>query len=306
MPGGGGLPRSLEVSHSMSASSVEALRRRLVMYRGLVFALGALLVFLLWRTGAPAAQEPQGPPEVQMFALPERFEAIEREEAGSADISETYFSSKTATVHMHVMGNGQTCPLHLHPRTHEVTVIVEGRAEVRQLWGEGGTPAERRATHVPGELIASPPYTGHHWFNPDEGRMLGNLVFATPPFEGNFYVKEDDRRLVRGSAPFVHVARKALEAFASGDAPSREEPLPVLDNRMSSLLLKASHRFEGTRREPLIVYVAEGRGTLEVTRGTPMQPGQLWVLRTGATVRAAPEAPLALYVFRPPPEPASP
>jgi mannose-6-phosphate isomerase-like protein (cupin superfamily) len=270
------------------------------LYRGLVLALVGGLVGLLWGLHRAMPQEEE--PDVEMFDVPARFEAMARERPEAADQSETFFFSETATVHMHVMGFGQTCPMHLHRKTHEVTVIVSGRADVRQVWGEGGAPAERSGTHGPGELIASPPYTGHAWFNRDEERMLGNLVFATPPFQGNLYVREDDRRLAQGAPPFVHVARPALAAFAADAAPSREEPLPVLEGRMSSLLLKASHRLEGTRRQPLVVYVLEGQGALEVTRRTPMRPGQLWVLRRGASVHADAGAPLALYVFRPPPE----
>jgi hypothetical protein len=285
--------------------SPEALRRSLRLYRVLSLTLAvALLVLLMGLRGAMAGAAEDEEPPVEVFDVQTRFEGISRERSQAADISQTFFFSDSATVHMHVMGRGQTCPLHIHRRTHEATIIVAGQAEVLQRWGEQGAFSERQGSHAPGELIASPPLTGHAWFNRAEDRMLGNLVFATPPFDGNLYVEKDNPRMLTGTAPFTYSASEALKAFASTGENVREEPLPVLQGRMSSVLLKDTYALEGTRQAPIIVYVAEGSGTIEGRKSNPVQPGQLWVLRTSVRLHAV--KPLAIYVFRPPPTTLSP
>jgi uncharacterized RmlC-like cupin family protein len=238
-------------------------------------------------------------PEVEVFDLRARFEAISREHSGAADFSQTYFLSDSATVHMHVMGLGQICPLHLHRKTHEATVIVAGQAEVHHRWGERGSLTEHRGTYSPGELIASSPLTGHAWFNRSEAQMLGNLVFASPPFDGNLYVEPQNPRMLAGSAPFTFTPTQALRDFSQDQSAVREERLAVLQGRMSSVLVKGDYALVATRQAPVILYVAEGTGTLEARKSNPVLPGQLWVLRRGVHLQAA--TPLALYLFRPPP-----
>jgi hypothetical protein len=282
--------------------SLEALKRSLRLYRTLSLVLAVALLILL--VGLRRAMAPEEEPDVEVFDVKARFEAISRERSEVADFSQTYFVSDTATVHMHVMGRGQACPLHIHRKTHEATVIVAGQAEIHQRWGEGGAFTERQDTHAPGELIASPPLTGHAWFNRDEERMLGNLVFATPPFDGNLYVTPDNPRMLQGTAPSVFQPAEALKAFTAGTDPAREEPLPALQGRLTSLLLKGSYALEATHQAPAVLYVADGAGTLEARKSNPLQPGQLWVLRRAVQLRA--QAPLALYLFRPPPAPPAP
>ncbi|WP_163999797.1 cupin domain-containing protein [Pyxidicoccus caerfyrddinensis] len=272
-----------------------ALRRRLWLYRllslVLALSLGALLV------AVRLAMVGLGDPEVEVFDVPARFEALARDNPDSSDVSQTYFTEDTASVHMHVMGRGQACPLHIHRRSHEATIIVTGQAEVRQVWGDGEGLAHRVGVHGPGELIASPPFTGHAWFNRAPDRMLGNLVFSWPPFDGNLYVDGEDARMRTGTAPFVHVPAAVLPSLREG---VREERLPALDGRMSSVLLASGvHALAASRKAPVVVYVAEGEGAIEAPDARPVKPGQLWVLRRDATLRAEPGHPLALYVFRP-------
>lgn len=271
------------------------LRRRLWLYRllslVLALSLGAVLV------AVRLAMVGLGDPEVEVFDVPARFEALARANPDSADVSQTYFSEDTASVHMHVMGRGQTCPLHFHRRSHEATIIIAGQAEVRQVWGEGDGLTQRMGVHGPGELIASPPFTGHAWFNRAQDRMLGNLVFSWPPFDGNLYVDGEDARMKTGTAPFVLVPAAERSALSEG---VREERLPALDGRMSSVqLASGEHPLAATREAPVVVYVAGGEGALEAPDERPMKPGQLWVLRRHAKLRAAEGHPLALYVFRP-------
>lgn len=286
----------------MSPPTLEALKRQVTLYR--LLSLGLAVALLCVLVGVRRAMAEEEDADIEVYDVPARFEALSREHSDAADTSETYFYSDTATVHMHVMGRGQTCPLHFHRVTHEATVIVAGRADVQQRWGANGTFAERQGTHAPGELIASPPFTGHQWVNPAEDRMLGNLVFASPRFDGNLYVKAEDKRMLQGSAPFTFEPATALAAFSTGTEPLREEKLPALQGRMSSVLLKDSYAVEATREAPAVVYVAGGEGSLEGKGTHPVKPGQLWVLRVGARLHAS--SPLALYVFRPPPSPAAP
>ncbi|ATB49369.1 hypothetical protein [Corallococcus macrosporus] len=275
-----------------------SLRRRLWLYRALsLFLTVFVLCVLLALRSAMAVPED---PDVEVFDVPARFEALARKNPDAADVSETYFYAEGATVHMHVMGRGQTCPLHIHRKTHEATIIVAGQAEVQQVWGQEEGLAERRGTHGPGALIASGPFTGHAWFNRATDRMLGNLVFASPRFDGNLYVEVDDARMREGAAPFVYAPLPALDVFrASGEA-VHEVPLPVLSDRMTAVQLgEGDYVVEGTRAAPVLVYVTHGEGGLSAAEERPMTPGQLWVLRRKATVRARQGHPLSFYVFRP-------
>ncbi|RJS19160.1 hypothetical protein DRW03_22620 [Corallococcus sp. H22C18031201] len=276
-----------------------SLNRRLWLYRGLVVVLSLSLLGVLGavrRAMATAAD-----PDVEVFDVPARFEALARHNPSAADVSETYFYGDSATVHLHAMGKGQTCPLHIHRGTHEATVIAAGQALVRQVWGHEDALIELRSPRRPGELIGSPPFTGHEWRNPSAEQFLGNLVFATPHFDGNLYVDADDARMKQGREPFAFDPDAALAALrASGEA-SREEPLPVLDGHMSSLLLeRGEHALTATPEQPVVLYVARGTGTLTAPEARPVKAGQLWVLRRAAQVRAEANGGLVLYVFRPP------
>ncbi len=273
-----------------------SLRRRLWLYRALsmfltVFVLGVLLAL---RSAMAVPEDP----DVEVFDVPARFEALSQKNPDAADVSETYFYADGATVHMHVMGRGQTCPLHIHRKTHEATIIVAGQAEVHQVWGREDGLAERRGTHGPGELIASGPFTGHAWFNRSTDRMLGNLVFASPRFDGNLYVEADDARMRQGAAPFVYVPPPAVEVLAGSAV--REVPLPALSDRMTAVHLgEGDYAVEGTRDAPVLVYVTQGEGDVAAGDARPMKPGQLWVLRRKANVRARKGLPLSFYVFKP-------
>ncbi|GHG81472.1 hypothetical protein [Comamonas sp. JC664] len=273
-----------------------SLRRRLWLYRALsLFLTVFVLCVLLALRSAMAVPED---PDVEVFDVPARFEALSQKNPDAADVSETYFYADGATVHMHVMGRGQTCPLHIHRKTHEATIIVAGQAEVHQVWGQEDGLAERRGTHGPGELIASGPFTGHAWFNRATDRMLGNLVFASPRFDGNLYVEADDARMRQGAAPFVHVPPPAAEVLAGSAV--REVPLPALSDRMTVVHLgEGDYAVAGTRAAPVLVYVTQGEGDVSAGDARPMKPGQLWVLRRKASVRARQGHPLSFYVFKP-------
>ncbi|SEU20466.1 Cupin [Myxococcus fulvus] len=281
--------------------SVESatLRRRVVLYRTLSLVLTVFLVAVLF--AVKRAMTVPEDPDVEVFDVPAVFESLAQKNPDAADISDTFFFADGATVHLHVMGRGQACPLHIHRRTHEATVIVAGQAEVQQIWGEDGALTERRGTHPPGDLIASEPFTGHAWFNRAEDQMLGNLVFAAPRFDGNLYIDGEDARMQRGPEPFTFTPLQALAKLAEAGGEAVVVKLPALEGRMSSVVLaRGAHSLEATRAEPVIVYVAEGSGVLAADEEKPVKVGQLWVLRRGATVRATEGSPLMFYVFRPP------
>ncbi|MFY2562325.1 hypothetical protein ACN469_32325 [Corallococcus terminator] len=286
------------MSEPTSADSA-TLRRRVVLYRTLSLVLTVFLLAVLF--AVKRAMTVPEDPEVEVFDVPAVFESLAKKNPDAADVSDTFFFSDGATVHLHVMGRGQACPLHIHRRTHEATVIVAGQAEVQQIWGRGGVLAERRGTHHPGALIASEPFTGHAWFNRAEDQMLGNLVFATPRFDGNLYVEPTDARLAQGPEPFTYAPTRALVLLAEQAGGVAVETLPALEGKVSSVVLvKGEHALTATRAEPVIAYVVEGAGTLEAAEERPVKPGQLWVLRRDATVRVTEGASLMMYVFRPP------
>ncbi|MBN9686881.1 hypothetical protein JYJ93_30980 [Corallococcus sp. NCSPR001] len=284
-----------------SPEVVAGLRRRLWVYRALVAGLCVALFGLL--LGLRRALTPLPPPDVEVVDVRERMAALEKAHPDASDVSETYFSSDTSSVHQHLMGRGQTCPLHIHRAPYEATVIISGEAHVWQVWGESGQRRERRGVHGPGALVASAPFTGHEWRNPAEERTLGNLVFTVPGFDGNLYVPPEDARLLRGTAPFAEEPREALTALRKRGVKQEETPLPVLQGRMSRVLLDGGEwAVKATPGAPVVAYVAVGRGLAEVAEARPLREGQLWVLRRDARVRSEEGSPVALYVFHPPPE----
>ncbi|MCP3099957.1 hypothetical protein LZ198_13865 [Myxococcus sp. K15C18031901] len=284
-----------------SAVAPDSLRRRVALYRALSLLLAVSLLAVL--VAVKRAMTVPEDPEVEVFDVPAVFERLAAKDPEAADVSDTFFFADGSTVHLHVMGRGQACPLHIHRRTHEATVIVAGKAEVQQRWGEGGTTLqERRGTHLPGELIASAPFTGHAWFNRDSERMLGNLVFAAPRFDGNLYVDADDPRMARGRAPFTFDPVQALAELEASGRDVSLVPFPVMETaRMGAIVLeKGEHLVEASREQPLILYVARGSGVVALDDTRPMKEGQLWVLRRRGTVRPDEGASLVLYLFVPP------
>ncbi|MCE9667998.1 hypothetical protein LY474_09260 [Myxococcus stipitatus] len=283
-----------------SAVDADSLRRRVALYRVLSLLLAASLLGVL--VAVKRAMTVPEDPEVEVFDVPAVFERLSGKNPEAADISDTFFFADGSTVHLHAMGKGQACPLHIHRRTYEATVIVAGKAEVQQRWGDGEAFQERRGSHLPGELIASAPFTGHAWFNRDTERMLGNLVFAAPRFDGNLYVEADDARMLKGRAPFTFVPAEALMAHGASGRDVTLVPFPVMEpGRMGAVVLsKGAHAVTASREQPLILYVAEGSGVIVLEDSRPMRPGQLWVLRRDATVRPEEGRAVVLYTFVPP------
>ena len=263
-----------------------------------------------------AAAPPPGPtlpggeapaPEITLVAVGERLAEIEQQNPTRSDISETYFGDPAASMHMHVMGFGQTCPLHLHRITEEATIIVGGVAEVTQTWGASGALTTRQGRYTAGSLVRSAAFCGHEFRNPSSEHMLGNLVIAAPPFDGNLYVRPEDPRMLRGAEPFNLDLAAAHARFASGAGPSERVVLPILQGRLSTLLLRGEVALASDDAHPALVYVAAGAGNLRVGRhDAPLRATHLVALRARhpATLRTGEGATLAAFIFHPHGEPA--
>jgi hypothetical protein len=202
--------------------------------------------------------------------------------------------NETGSAHLHVIGTGQMCPLHIHRRTHEATVIVAGQPTIRTFHGESGALVGRGLLARPGTLVASPPFCGHEWNNLT-GAPQGNLVFASPPFDGNLYLRDDDPRMLPGSAPFVDVPDPA--------APAGREPLPVADGHLERLVVTGNSTVEADPRVQSVAYVALGSGNATTAATTlPVRPGSALLLTRDVptTLSATPGDPLTVYLFSPP------
>jgi mannose-6-phosphate isomerase-like protein (cupin superfamily) len=238
-----------------------------------------------------------------------RFAEIQRTSASMSDISETYFYSDSASVHMHVMGFEQTCPLHIHRKTAEATVVVAGQAEVTQIHGRDKSLRTVHGTYGPGTVVVSPPFCGHEFRNRDPRMMLGNLVIAAPPFDGNFYLGREDPRMHQGGAPYHYRPEDDLAAFGRGDEPARLVVLPVLDGLLSSLLVRRDFSLDSTGdpTRPTLLYVTSGEGHLDIGgRRLGLRPRNLVTVRSAGrvVVRAAPNQVVAILVIRPETRPA--
>jgi hypothetical protein len=244
----------------------------------------------------PEAQEP----DIDVTDVGARLAEIARQYPDRSDYSETYYGSAAASVHMHVMGDEQTSPLHIHRKANEATVIVDGVAEVTHVFGKDGALVTRQGRFPPGSLIASPPFCGHRWFNPSKTQKLGNLVFTLPRFDGNLYVQPDDARLQKGGEPFLYDPARDLEEIAAGAEPNKRRALPILGGRMSVLAIKSTARIEHPAGKPVVTYVLRGAGVLDNGHAYPVKERHLAVINRGPAVTARAEGgPMALLVFEP-------
>jgi mannose-6-phosphate isomerase-like protein (cupin superfamily) len=265
---------------------------------GVVLALAAPPAF--GASAGPGAGAGAGP-GVQVVDVAKVVAGIERDSADKSDVSQTFYASPAASVHLHVVGREQTVPLHLHRVTEEATVVVTGAPLVTHVYGRGGGRQTKERTVRAGTVICSPPFTGHEWFNPDARRMQANLVIASPPFDGNFYVKPGDRRLLEGGEPLIVDPDEALRAFLASDAQSSIRPLPMRREKLVSVLVRGEVTLPAHPASPTLIYVTSGAGELHLDGETGLRAGLLLNVPPGVPVRirAAKGSPLALIAFRP-------
>jgi hypothetical protein len=234
---------------------------------------------------------------LKIVDLPARAAAIEKTEAERADISETYFASSCCSVHMHLLGKQQRCPLHLHRRAHEVSVVVSGEPEVLQVYPLSGELQRRTAPAAPGTLVYSPPLCGHAWRNRDPGRMQANLVFSAPPFEGNFYVEVDDPRLLQGTESARYAPTELLSRLRPDEA-FRLEPLPIMAGRFAALLVRSEAELPPAAVER-VLYVALGHVSATSHRGAELGAQQLVFVPAQSPFKLRAREPSVLFVFTP-------
>ncbi len=251
-----------------------------------------------------AARPPHRPPpkpaaKPAFVDLPKRVQALTRADPARTDYGEHYYKSPAATVHMHVIGHLQSCPLHIHRRSHETTIVVTGRPEVTQVQGVRGAGSRQQQARSPGMLISSPPYCGHRWKNPDRA-MQANLVFTAPPFDGNMFLDEDDPRLARAGAPFVLDPDQALQELAAAGTKRELKQLPIMGGKMW-LLTFTGEAAAPASPGPTVAYVARGAGTLLVNGEHRFGPRGLTTVPPNTEIKARADAgkPVAMFLFRP-------
>lgn len=253
--------------------------------------------------GVPAAPSTAGGPTV--IRLDERIALRSPALETYHDDAETYFSSPTASVHLHLMGRQQICPLHRHRETSEATVIVSGVAEVRHVFGADEGLQTRTAEYRTGDLISSPVGCGHEWRNPSSERPLGNLVFASPLFEGNLYVRADDDALRAGPPPTLIDPDETLSRLSAGGEAVHAAPLGPLGDKLTLLFLREETTIPLDAGEGFVLYLARGSGAAEIQGRHLLGANELLVVPTGHLREAsdlrfvAREGPVLAYLFRP-------
>jgi hypothetical protein len=281
------------VTAAAPTDAVRDLKRQVTLYRVVlvVIVVFAAAVYLVktWMLQ---------PPAIEVFDVAREVDQLAAETPDWLDVVPSkYFKSESATVHLHVMGRDQTCPLHLHAKTEEATVIVKGSAEVEHVFGRDGAAVDQTTKPSVGTVLYSPTYCGHEWRNTSKDVFLGNLVFTAPAFAGNHYVKKDHPLLLRGAAPTV-LDPDAEIAAAAGKR--RETPLPMAGGRMRMLVLTADETLSA-KGTTLIVYALRGQGSLEAGKSVALMPHRLVIVRgRSASLRPSREGPLAALVFEPP------
>jgi hypothetical protein len=282
--------------------------RTLRFYRLAVVILLGATVWLAVRSGphqdhASPAPAPSAPPakEMMLVDLQERFAHLSRTRSESADTSETYFTSDDASVHMHLLGRGQTTPLHIHRKTEEATVVVAGRPLITHAHGRAGVLVKQSAPRRPGTIVLSPTYCAHEWKNPEAEAMQGNLVYGVPGFDGNLYLAADDPRVLRGAAPTIVDPAEELDRFRSTGASVRTTDLPLMRGWMRLVLIRDRFAIAPNSANGASVYhVVAGAGTL-APRGLPLKPQHLLLVGTAKDLelRADPARGLAVVSFTP-------
>ena len=228
---------------------------------------------------------------VDLFAKVKEF-AKNRPDATDGEFY--VYRSDHATVHMHLIGVGQMCPMHIHRSTHEATVIVSGQPEVVHVYGKAGALKREERRVPPGQLVYSWPFSGHQWTNV-ESAPQGNLVIASPRFDGNLYLHADDDRMLPGPPPTLIDPAQALAESSASEL----QDTGLLDGQLFLALVRGPLQVHRDPARDTILYVAHGTGELD---GLPLRPGMAAVLSGGDPVelKATSEAGLAAWVFSPP------
>jgi quercetin dioxygenase-like cupin family protein len=206
---------------------------------------------------------------------------------GATDLSAQFYGNDECSVHLHLMGPGQFCPLHHHPEGYEFSAIVSGHGTFRGD-GEAGLLKE---SLQPGDVVLSARGSRHEIGNGSATDYLAALVIATPSFRGNLYVHEDSPQ---------GLGRSRILRVAEAPEPVRQIPFaPWSDVASRFVATSASLAGGGTQ----FLYIVSGRGSLAEADGShrvPLAGPQLLVVKAAPrlVVSASPETPLHVYSIR--------
>ncbi len=268
-----------------------------------VLALAGLAVLpLLAGAGEPRPGEGSASPILVLVSPRQRAADLVARFPENTDLSESYFGTAAFSVHLHIMGPSQFCPLHLHQRGHEAALIVEGTGLVRN--GAGGTGKKKQPEGLAvreGDLVVSPPGSSHAFINTTPGGHLATLVVSALPFSGNLYLEPDDPRCAGGPLPMVErLGSPPAGLTGGGSGGVIRKPIPF-NPAVGLTRLDLTGRQRWTLKRSALFYVAAGVGRLEIDGGgeTPLEPGLLVGVKSGArlTLTPGPGAPLSLAEF---------
>lgn len=263
-----------------------------------LLVLGAVASYLLLvqqAPPAPPAVAPQGvvakgdqPPwlrrDIDLTAQVAKYASAHN---GATDLSAQFYGNDECSVHLHLMGPGQFCPLHHHPEGYEFSAIVSGHGTFRGD-GEAGLLKE---SLQPGDVVLSARGSRHEIGNGSATDYLAALVIATPSFRGNLYVHEDSPQ---------GLGRSRILRVAEAPEPVRQIPFaPWSDVASRFVATSASLAGGGTQ----FLYIVSGRGSLAEADGAhrvPLAGPQLLVVKAAPrlVVSASPETPLHVYSIR--------
>lgn len=264
--------------------------------------LGSAALSTAARPASVPANETAAPPQkkVAVIDLEQHAKAVTRGNEELSDFSVSLFHSQRGTMHLHMLGPGQTIPLHIHRRSIEATVVVTGTPQVVQVVRKDGAPARRESVAQPGTLVSSPVRCAHEWRNDAQDLWQANLVFAVPAFDGNLFLQEDDERIT-SEGPAIVIDPDELGAEAEPDAPLYVRPVATLPEQLSTAVIRDRMLLAVTEQNPALVYVARGKGVLHADGERALRAQHLAVLSGAidAELRAEPDQPLIAYVFRP-------
>jgi hypothetical protein len=246
----------------------------------------------------PGAQPPGAELEVPVIDVADRFAHGVKAAPERPEGSESYLSSKQGTVSLRFVGREQVWPLHLRRRSEEVSVVVSGTLDLKQIYGKDGKLATVSTKVAPGVLFSTPQSTGAEWANPSKTDSVGALVFTVPPADGSTYVKADDERLAKGAEPWSYDPTDDLAKVAAGAEASVTKKVPFFGDRASLLLVKSEAKVPRDPMKLRTLFVLRGAGTVDGGKPVPLQASNLVILKgaTPVTVKAQ-GAPIAALVF---------
>ena len=257
-----------------SRDSVGLLRKRSV-------RLGALLALLALETYFVLFYEVK----LRVVNIVERGHELVRDDPTNPSMNDTFYMTKAASIHLHVIGPNAACPLHVHRNNEEATLVVEGLAHVTTRFGRDGQSASLDEVYPAGTLIALPTLCAHRWHNVTPGAYHNNLVFSRPAFTFNEFVKPDDPTLLRASPPSIVDLPERLSEFLKTDKAAELGPLPALGGTLFTLFVRDAYVVAARGKEPVSFYVVQGEGEIDASTRGALGPDDLAMMTHGAGAR---------------------